>query len=153
MRFKKGFTIIETLVAITILMISIVGPLTIAQKSLNASIYAKDQVIASFIAQEQMELIKFQRNTAMDSPVSSNNFNTFISSLPITCSFTLLYNQSDIPYVDSPTGIPTKFSICTSVESVLNNNDEVIITVKVKWDNGTISNETVLKNHIFSISI
>ena len=66
---KKGFTIIETLVAITILMISIAGPLTIAQKGFNAGIYAKDQVTASYLAQDAMEYIKNVRdNNVFASP-------------------------------------------------------------------------------------
>jgi Tfp pilus assembly protein PilV len=52
---NSGFTIVETLVAITILMIAIAGPLTIAQKGLTASTYARDQMIASFLAQDGLE--------------------------------------------------------------------------------------------------
>lgn len=54
----SGFTIVETLVAITILMIAIAGPLTIAQKGLTASTYARDQMIASFLAQDGLEYAK-----------------------------------------------------------------------------------------------
>jgi len=55
---NAGFTIIETLVAITILMIAIAGPLTVAEKGLSASIYARDQLIGSYLAQDGMEYIK-----------------------------------------------------------------------------------------------
>ena len=58
-----GFTIIETLVAITVLMIAIAGPLVVASKGLNAALYARDQVIASGLAQESMEYIKSIKNT------------------------------------------------------------------------------------------
>src|SRR3989344_8702148 len=54
----KGFTIIETLVAVAILMISIAGPLTIAHKGLLAAVYAHDNVTASYLAQDAMEYIK-----------------------------------------------------------------------------------------------
>ena len=55
---KAGFTIIETLVAIAILMIAISGPLVVATKSLTAATRAKNQSVASFLAQEGMELIR-----------------------------------------------------------------------------------------------
>lgn len=62
---REGFTIVETLVAITILMIAIVGPMTIAQRGLMASIYARDQVTASYLAQDAMEyMINFRDQNA-----------------------------------------------------------------------------------------
>ena len=53
----KGFTLIETLVAISILMVAVASPLTIAQKGLASAIYAKDQIIASYLAQDAIEYI------------------------------------------------------------------------------------------------
>lgn len=55
---KNGFTVVETLVAVTILMISIAGPLTVANKGLLAAVNAKDQMIASYLAQDAMEYVK-----------------------------------------------------------------------------------------------
>jgi len=65
-RSNRGFTIIETLVAVTILMIAVAGPLVVASKGLNAALYARDQVIASYLAQESMEVIKNQRDNNMN---------------------------------------------------------------------------------------
>src|SRR6185369_6180494 len=59
----SGFTIIETLVAIAILMIAIAGPLTVAQKGLTSSIYARDQMIASYLAQDAIEYVKNVRDS------------------------------------------------------------------------------------------
>lgn len=55
---QKGFTIIETLVAITILMIAIAGPLVVASKGLFSADLSKNQMTASYLAQESMEVIK-----------------------------------------------------------------------------------------------
>ena len=54
---KKGFTIIETLIAITILMIAIVGPLTASNRAYTASLDARNESIASFLAQEELEMV------------------------------------------------------------------------------------------------
>jgi hypothetical protein len=64
---NKGFTIIETLVAISILMIAIAGPLTIAHKGLLAALYAHDQVTASYLAQDAMEYLKNVRDNNVKS--------------------------------------------------------------------------------------
>ena len=55
---NKGFTIIETLVAIAIMMIAIAGPLTIASQALNAAVNAKNIMVASNLAEEGMEYLK-----------------------------------------------------------------------------------------------
>lgn len=55
---SRGFTLIETLVAISILMVAVASPLTISQKGLASAIYAKDQIIASYLAQDAIEYLR-----------------------------------------------------------------------------------------------
>ncbi len=55
---QQGFTIIETLVAITILMVAIAGPLSIASKGLTGALTSRDQMIATYLAQESIEVVK-----------------------------------------------------------------------------------------------
>ncbi|MDO8575325.1 MAG: prepilin-type N-terminal cleavage/methylation domain-containing protein [bacterium] len=54
----RGFTLIETLVAIGILMMAVVGPISVAYKSLKSSMVAKDQFTASYLAQDAIEYMK-----------------------------------------------------------------------------------------------
>lgn len=58
----KAFTLIETLVAIAILMASIAGPMAIVNKSMRSSVLAKDKFIAAYLAEEAIELIKARRD-------------------------------------------------------------------------------------------
>lgn len=58
----RGFTLVETLVAIAILMIAIVGPYYSIQQAIVASFAARDQLIASSLAQEGEEYIYFLRD-------------------------------------------------------------------------------------------
>jgi prepilin-type N-terminal cleavage/methylation domain-containing protein len=60
---NKGFTMVETLVAIFILLLSITGPLGIAQSGLRAAFLARDQTIAFYLAQDAIEYIKNIRDT------------------------------------------------------------------------------------------
>lgn len=60
---ERGFTLIEMLVAITILLISITGPLVLAQQGIKSSRLAKNQMIASFLAQDAVEYIRNVRDS------------------------------------------------------------------------------------------
>jgi Tfp pilus assembly protein PilV len=54
---QKAFTLIEALVAISVLMVAITGPMILAQKSLSEADLAKDQSTASFLAQDGIEAV------------------------------------------------------------------------------------------------
>ncbi|MDB4992020.1 MAG: seg [Parcubacteria group bacterium] len=59
----RGFTLVETLVAIAILMLAITVPFYSVQQSINASNAARDQLVASSLAQEAAEYIYYLRDT------------------------------------------------------------------------------------------
>ncbi len=52
---EHGFTLIETLVAVTILLMVIVGPMTLASKGIQNAYFAGDQTTALYLAQEGIE--------------------------------------------------------------------------------------------------
>jgi prepilin-type N-terminal cleavage/methylation domain-containing protein len=54
----QGFTIIETLVAIFILLISITGPMVFSQNGLRAAFQSRDQITAFYLAQDAIEYVK-----------------------------------------------------------------------------------------------
>ncbi len=60
---KKGFTLLETLIAVTILVTALVGPMTIASNGLNSAFFARDQVTAFYLAQEGIEFVRYVRDT------------------------------------------------------------------------------------------
>jgi len=91
----KAFTLIEALVAISILMIAIASPMTLAQKGLSTAVLSKDQMIASFLAQDAIEAVRNIRDQIAVSQTSGDwltgNGNQFlkpcICSTPEQCNF------------------------------------------------------------------
>lgn len=61
---KKGFTLIETLIAVLLLATAITGPLTIASKGLTATLVAKDQFTAFYLAQDAIEYVRYVRDSS-----------------------------------------------------------------------------------------
>lgn len=59
---EQGFSLVETLVAITILLLVIIGPLTISSSSVRGTAFASEQVVAFFLAQEGAELAQKGRD-------------------------------------------------------------------------------------------
>src|SRR3990167_9485995 len=62
-KVKRGFSLIETLVAVLLLATAITGPLTIASKSFLVATVAKDQVTAFYLAQDAVEYVRFARDS------------------------------------------------------------------------------------------
>lgn len=60
---KRGFTLIETFGAITILIVAVLGPLALLAQSISDASIIKNQITASYLAQEAVELIINKRDS------------------------------------------------------------------------------------------
>ncbi len=113
---QRAFTLIETLVAITILLIALAGPLTIASKGLSTAYYARDQITAFYLAQEGIEYIRnFRDEEAIDRLANGNptNASWLQSLLPYTGS-NIKIEVSLPPF---PNGITTCGPTCPPLRS------------------------------------
>ena len=177
---NKGFTIIETLVAIAILMISIAGPLTIAHKGLLAATYAHDTVTASYLAQDAMEYIKNVRDNniifhsnltgtwlygmtgcTFSTPCSVDTLsgnptvpNGISPCLGPSCLLSISANGYK-PYISGEVAITqfSRFFYLGDNQNNLtnvNNPNETKLTVTVSWNNGTVNNVVTYENEIFN---
>jgi len=59
---QSGFSLVETLVAITILLIVITGPLSISSQAAKSTSFSSEQVVAFFLAQEGLEIAQKGRD-------------------------------------------------------------------------------------------
>ncbi|MDP4020967.1 MAG: prepilin-type N-terminal cleavage/methylation domain-containing protein [Candidatus Adlerbacteria bacterium] len=147
---NRGFTLIETMVAVLILATAIAGPLTIASKSLIAAVTAKDQVSAFFLAQDGIEFMRFARDTnkLQDSDwlagtgVDLSNclstdgcyVDTTSAVTPASCSTfcPLLQYDSSINKFSYTSGVNTIFRRTIQLEEIVA-DVEALLTVTVSW--------------------
>ena len=76
-KFKKGFTVIESLVAIAILMLAVTGAASAIQTGISSYIFSKDQIIAFYLAQEAIEQV---RNIRDQNGIQNTNWLSGLSS-------------------------------------------------------------------------
>ncbi len=62
---QAGFSLVEMLVSISILLMVIVGPMTVTTRASKSSSFASEQVEAFFLAQEGLELAQMARDNYM----------------------------------------------------------------------------------------
>lgn len=103
---KSGFTLVETFVAITVLMIAVLGPMSLLSKALKDSIYIRDTITATFLAQEGVEIIIDKRNNGYILASGTTEHES--------CNLTL---DNDLGYNCSGRGDITKFTRSIKVTS------------------------------------
>ncbi|MFQ5661815.1 MAG: prepilin-type N-terminal cleavage/methylation domain-containing protein [Candidatus Paceibacteria bacterium] len=157
---NRGFTLVETLVAITILVVSIAGPITIASKGMASAVFAKDQIVAFYLAQEAVEYIRNKRD---ENNIKDNDWlnglsdcidenictvdiqNNTISKCPGGGCPVLKYDDSD-GFYNYASGNDSNFTRSVNIEIV--NVKEVSITATLSWKTGVIDKTFTVKEHV-----
>ena len=98
---EKGMTLIETLVAITILTVAIVAPMSLTMQSLSASYYARDQISALNLGQEAIESVRAIRDgnilrIAYDAPDPECNPMDLLCQIPVGTPFVIDTRNNEI---------------------------------------------------------
>lgn len=156
--FNSGFTIVETLVSLAIFSVSVIGLITVTtQGSIDAKFYKK-KIIASHLAQENLERIRNIRDSGTLSGSSStpwNDFKNTISGCVPTNNFVGCYpaSSTDIKKCDAvvkegcplfdlygtytsyvfTSGVPVAF---WSVVQIVDMGDSVKVISTVSWGEG-----------------
>ena len=146
-KVKKGFTLLETLVAISVLLIVIIGPMTIAQKGVQNAYFANEQLTAIFLAQEAIEAVRELRDaealdvyTGLDTETSD-----WVPAICGTeCAYDVVHNTFEVcsegctlkidsneNYNYEPAGTLSPFTRKVSVGSPVNGG--ALVTVDVSW--------------------
>lgn len=177
LKLKKGFTLVETMVAISILMLAILGPLSIASSGLRNSLFAKDQVTAYYLAQEGIEYVRYIRDDnylqersnwleglddctgtygcAIDTGkwFGSNNSVIHLCQLVGCSGYDILYKDFSTQHYTHQSGgnnTATPFSRIVIVEE-FPGEKEIKVTSTVTWQSGVGQKSFTLTENVFNI--
>ena len=78
---QKGFTVLESIVAIFILSLSVSGAFSAVQQSFSQAIIAKDEVRAFYLAQEAVEIIRNKRDVNQLNKIINGSANTWLTGI------------------------------------------------------------------------
>lgn len=175
---NRGFTLIETMVAVFILTVSVVSLMNVVTSSLFAAKYAKDEITVNYLLQEAIDYIRNDRDTiflSSENPgdswgifldrytICNTSGDCYIDILsgwgPQSCSSlgadcTTLYYNSDPStnqafYThDKSISGAVKSKYKREIEVKNSSSDEVDIKVTVKWNNGSLAKERTLKTSL-----
>lgn len=168
---KKGFTLIETIVAVALLSFAMAGPLTMAIKSISAASVSQEQLTAFYLAQEAIEYVRKVRD---DNVLSGNSGEDWLEGLNECmlaedywsgCYIDIIQNEIEInaclvsgcPVLNSTNNgygysgsNNTIFTRTIKIDNNLNNNNEAKVNVEVKW-NGRFGEKIInLQDNIFN---
>jgi len=152
---QAGFSLIEALVAIAVLLLALVGPFTIATKGLIAANFARDQVIAFYLAQEATEIVRNKRdNNALEGEIWTEGLsecfgvecivdatkNIDSANVIKTCSGPcdpLQQSTTSKLYGYSVGWDDTRFTRKIYIEEISQN--EIRVTITILWSTGTLN--------------
>jgi Tfp pilus assembly protein PilV len=120
---NKGFTLVETLVAIAIFTMAILSMFAVFASSISSTNYAKSKITAEYLAQEGIEYARNLRDSAVlnDSATGWETFKSTGVDYPITDLEFIGYDRS------------------VTMGQVAGQDDEVTITSTVTWRQGNYS--------------
>lgn len=158
----RAFTLLETLVAVAVMLMALTGPFTIAQQSLKSAYYARDQVTAYYLAQEGIEFVRAVRDqnylegigwldvigpTCIDIPCLVDFPNFTYAPCTGPCQPLLISSSGGLFNHDS--GDPSKFTRQVLLTPVVGNPDTMVVSVTIAWTSAGVSRTFTLQERIF----
>jgi len=136
---RKGFTLVEALVVISILLVGIISAFSLVAKSLATAPVIQDRLVASFLAQEKLEEIRQTRDS---------NFLKILHGSSIKWTDGILNHDSDLS--DNLTLNNVKFTRQVNTELAASSPDHLAIDCTVSWKTKGHSYSFTAEDHLFN---
>lgn len=179
---KKGFTLIETLIAIFILTLSITGPIYISSLSFKNTIDSRDNISVQYLTEEVVEVIKNKRDKlSLDGFVDTTSFTDLFTQEVVdsvdcfdpekcimnfdsnsgnyvfkqclsVCDPMFLDKDSDIMVYGSSGEDYSKFTRYFYFTKDLDNDDEVVLNVDIVWTTRGVEKKYSLKEIFYKLN-
>lgn len=166
-KFKTGFTLIETLVAITILSAAVAGPMVLSIKNIGTASVSQNQLVAFYLGQEVLEYARNVRDTNLinesadwlggleNCKISGSvgcyvdvKNNTVNNCGTAACSNRLKFDGTNYNYAS---GDNTAFIRTVKIENpVGSNSDEAKVSVSIRWTGKYGEKTTNLQDNIYN---
>jgi len=165
-RSSRAFTLIETLVAISVLLVSLAGPLSIAAQALQSAYYSRDQVSAFYLAQEGIEYVRLYRDQNYLANPPQDWLSGISNCFDVACTVDfpnfpqhsicagacapLLVTANGDQLFNTVSGAPSAFTRSVTLKRIAGNADEIIVEVTVAWVSAGITRTFMLTEHMFN---
>lgn len=169
---SRGFTLLESIIAIFVLSLAISGAFAAVRQGLSQTIHAKNEVRAFYLAQEAIEVLRNERDQNRLSTLlgGSGTVTPWLTDItgciggtcrvdasgpgdPAAYLYPCGENWGSCPFMKQdpdtlvygydPDGLDTNFKREIQIELV--NPDEIAVTVRVFWTQGIIDHEFKVK--------
>ncbi len=145
---KDGFTLVETLVAISIFTTSIIVLMSVLGQGISDTGYAKKKIIAAYLAQEGIEYIRNIRDTNVLYNLSGSQagWDKFKNDLSLSSCY--LVAGCNITSLNVNSGANSEFVGIINVVNI--SSDETKILSAVSWIQGSGTYKITLSENLFN---
>ncbi len=150
---EAGITLVEALVAMTILSMALIPVLTLSNYTTNAAFYVRDTLTAASLAQEGAEVVRalrdenWFRNRAFDNGLTDGDYRTEWNSTALTTIGSNPFLKINNGLYNYSTGTDSIFKRTISISKL--NTSEIRVVSTVTWTGKSGSRSVSVESHLF----
>ena len=156
---KRGFTLLEVILAIFVIMVGIVGTLGIIQQGISYTQLSSSRLTADYLAQEGIEIVRNIRDTnwlewranqdiLWSDGIPSGDWEADYKTQNLTQSYTGTYlNIDNSGFYSYFSGSPAKFKRKITIAKDTN---ILKISVQVKWQERGRNNQVTVQENLYN---